>query len=115
LWNLALDENDGPHLGGCTDCRAVVTVNSKTGAITRNLEYYALAHISRFVRRGARRIASTSAAGGVEDVAFRNPDGSLVVVAYNAGTSPAPITMRMGGRQANATIPAHSAMTYFWP
>lgn len=115
LWNLALDESNGPHLGGCTDCRGVVTVNSKTGAITRNLEYYALSHISRFVRRGARRIASTSSAGGVEDVAFRNPDGSLVLVAYNAGTAPAPISMLVGGRQANATIPARSAVTYFWP
>ncbi|MDH4288847.1 MAG: glycosyl hydrolase, partial [Aquincola sp.] len=65
LWNLALDERHGPHLGGCKDCRGVVTIDSATGAITRNLEYYALAHASRFVRPGAERIDSSA---GAEDL-----------------------------------------------
>ena len=38
LWNLALDENFGPHLGGCGNCRGVVTIDSRTGAVTRNPE-----------------------------------------------------------------------------
>jgi O-Glycosyl hydrolase len=46
FWNLALDENSGPHLGGCADCRGVVTIGSTTGSVTRNVEYYALAHAS---------------------------------------------------------------------
>ena len=56
LWNLALDEKYGPHLGGCGDCRGVVTIDSRTGAVTRNPDYYALGHLSRFVPQGARRI-----------------------------------------------------------
>ena len=59
LWNLALDEQHGPHTGGCGNCRGVVTIKSD-GTVERNEEYYALAHISRFVPPGARRIASTS-------------------------------------------------------
>ena len=47
LWNLALDEKFGPHLGGCGNCRGVVTIDSKTGEVTRNPEYYALGHASR--------------------------------------------------------------------
>ena len=69
LWNLALDENHGPHTGGCGDCRGVVTISS--GSVTWNVEYYALAHASRFTRPGARRIASTSNADRVETVASR--------------------------------------------
>src|SRR5690606_5668374 len=75
LWNLALDEKFGPHLGGCGDCRGVVTIDSASGAVTRNPEYYALGHLSRFVRKGAHRIASSGGAAGVESVAFVNPDG----------------------------------------
>src|SRR5207244_4147395 len=56
LWNLVLDEHDGPHTGGCGNCRGVVTINSASGGVTRNVEYYALAHASRFVRPGARRV-----------------------------------------------------------
>ena len=70
MWNLALDENHGPHLGGCKDCRGVVTIDSRTGAVTRNLEYYALAHASRFVRPGARRIASTTDVAQLQSVAY---------------------------------------------
>ncbi|HZI21932.1 MAG TPA: hypothetical protein VFD76_05430, partial [Gemmatimonadales bacterium] len=58
LWNLALDEHYGPHTGGCGNCRGVVTIDSVSGAVTRNVEYYTLAHASRFVRPGAWRIAS---------------------------------------------------------
>ena len=60
LWNVALDENSGPYSGGCTQCRGVVTINSASGAVTHNEDYYALAHASKFVRPGAVRIASTN-------------------------------------------------------
>jgi len=83
LWNLALDEHDGPHTGGCGNCRGVVTINSASGGVTRNVEYYALAHASRFVRPGARRVESTSGSDGLESVAFRNADDgskALIVV-----------------------------------
>ncbi len=42
LWNLALDPQYGPHKGGCGDCRGVITIDPASGAITRNVEYYAL-------------------------------------------------------------------------
>ena len=32
LWNLALDPQHGPHLGGCADCRGVLTIDPLTGA-----------------------------------------------------------------------------------
>ncbi|PSL24479.1 glycoside hydrolase family 30 protein [Chitinophaga ginsengisoli] len=91
LWNMALDEKNGPTTNqpgtgegnrGCMTCRGVVTVNSKDGAVTRNVEYYALAHFSKFVRQGARRIYS-SVLPGVENVAFVNADGSRVMVVIN--------------------------------
>src|SRR5213082_2475229 len=39
LWNLALDEQHGPHTGGCGNCRGVVTIKSD-GTVERNEEYY---------------------------------------------------------------------------
>lgn len=114
LWNLALDERHGPHAGGCNDCRGVVTLDSATGAVTRNEEYYALAHASRFVRRGARRIASTGGVDDVETVAFRNTDGSTVLLAVNSATVPRALAVQGGGRGFRATIPAGSVVTYRW-
>ncbi|MDP1858336.1 MAG: hypothetical protein Q8K82_06690 [Gemmatimonadaceae bacterium] len=61
-----------------------MTINSVTGDVTRNEEYYALAHASPFVRAGGRRIASTWGIEGLESVAFRNADdGSKVFLVVN--------------------------------
>jgi glucosylceramidase len=115
LWNLALDENHGPHLGGCGDCRGVVTINSTTGAVTRNEEYYALAHASRFVLPGARRIGSTTGVVGVEDVAFRNEDGSTVLVAVNTAPEARTFGVRLPDRSFSYTLPAGAVATFRWP
>ena len=114
LWNLALDENDGPHLGGCKDCRGVVTVDSRTGEVTRNVEYYALAHASRSVLPGARRIASSEAAGELSNVAFRNRDGSLVLVVANGAPAEQTFSVRIEGQSFRYTLPATSVATFTW-
>jgi glucosylceramidase len=115
LWNLALDESHGPHLGGCSDCRGVVTIDSKTGAVTRNEEYYALAHASRFVHPGARRIASTMAVDSLETVAFRNTDdGSTVLIVVNAGKLGRTFAVRSGARSFRFTLPPGAVTTLRW-
>lgn len=81
LWNLALDENFGPKNGGCQDCRGVVTIKND-GTVLKNVEYYTIGHMSKFVKQGAKRL-STPAVEGIDQVAFLNPDGNLVVVVHN--------------------------------
>jgi len=115
LWNLALDENHGPHTGGCGDCRGVVTINSASGAVTRNVEYYALAHASRFVRSGARRIVSTSGIAGLESVAFRNADdGSKALIVVNTETQDRAFTVLWGIQSFRYTLPAGAVVTFVW-
>lgn len=115
LWNLALDERHGPHLGGCRDCRGVVTIDSATGEVTRNLEYYVLAHASRFVRPGALRIGSTSGVQGVDTVAFHHPDdGSIVLVLCNSSAEKRPLAVRSEGATVDFNLPAHSLATLVW-
>jgi glucosylceramidase len=84
LWNMALDEENGPVVPGFgrSTCRGVVTVDQRTGELTYNLDYYALAHFSKFIRPGAVRVASESK-GSVYTTACLNTDGTLTVVALN--------------------------------
>lgn len=114
LWNLALDENHGPHRGGCGDCRGVLTIDSRTGAVTRNVEYYVLGQVGRFVPPGSQRIASEGE-GPVRHVAFRTLRGRLVLLAHNASKAPATIVVRIGGRAFAATMPGGEVMTFLWP
>ena len=113
MWNLALDENYGPHAGGCGDCRGVVTIDSRSGEVTRNQEYYAFGHASRFVRPGARRVA-TDEPEGLQAVAFVNPDGERVLIVLNEGAVPLGFEIREGGRAAVAELPPQTAATYVW-
>ena len=114
LWNLALDEQHGPHAGGCGNCRGVVTIDSRTGAITRNLEYYVLGHASRFVMPGAHRIESTTGVKGLASVAFQNPDGSMVLIVLNDAKSQRRFSVSSAGASFDYALPAGAVATFAW-
>lgn len=114
-WNLALDENHGPHSGGCDLCKGMITVNSLTGAISRNDEYYAIAHFSRFVLPGAVRVGSTETDKGITNVAFQNTtDGSIVLVMVNSNAEARPISVAEGSNRFEYTMPPKSVATFLW-
>ncbi len=81
-WNVALDEQGKPNVGPFS-CGGLVTVENATHKVTRSGQYWALAHYSRHVQRGARVIAASDS--GVSVAAFQNPDGGMVVVLANCG------------------------------
>ncbi len=93
----------------------MVTIPAASGAVTRNVEYYALAHASRFVRPGARRIASTSGIAGLESVAFRNSDdGSKALIVVNTEAQDRAFTVLWGNQSLRYTLPAGAVVTFVW-
>ncbi|MFS1516261.1 carbohydrate-binding protein [Bacillus sp. SCS-151] len=113
LWNLALDENFGPINGGCVDCRGVVTVNQGTGDIVKNVEYYVLGHISKFVKPGAKRIESNENTE-IENVVFKNRDGSKVLLAMNSTNEQKTFKVRWGTQAFEYSLPAGAVATFTW-
>ena len=59
--------------------------------------YYSVVNFSRFVRPGAVRVAADSPDTDVQVAAFRNADGTLVVVALNSATTDRPISYSLRG------------------
>ena len=114
-WNLVLDDQYGPiGPGGCNDCQGLATIHDD-GTYDFNVDYYAMAHVSSFVLRGATRIDSnTFGAGSIEDVAFVNPDGGKVVVAINSGSNSQDFNVNDGERCFVATLPAGAVGTFTW-
>ncbi len=112
-WNLALDEKGKPNIGPFP-CGGVVTIDSRTKAITRSGQYWAFAHYARHIRRGARVVESTGGAKGVSHVAFVNPDGGSVVVVSNEGGSSATQRVVVGDMAVEVSIPADSVTTLAW-
>ena len=114
-WNLALDEQHGPHFGGCDACKGVVTIESRTGEVDRNDEYYAFAHFSRFVLPGAVRVWSTATDKGIDNVAFQNAaGGSVVLVVVNSNAQARRISVKQGRTRFEYALPAQSVATFEW-
>ncbi|MFJ5018435.1 ricin-type beta-trefoil lectin domain protein [Streptomyces griseoluteus] len=115
-WSLAVDQNMGPHNGGCGTCTGLITVHNgdgRSGSVDYTVEYYDMGHLTKFVRPGAQRIAST-ASSTVPNVAWRNPDGSKALIAYNGATSARQVTINWGAQHATYTLPARTSATFNW-
>ncbi|HEY2006916.1 MAG TPA: glycoside hydrolase family 30 beta sandwich domain-containing protein [Solirubrobacteraceae bacterium] len=130
LWNLALNPRGGPVQPpnyGCFGCRGIVSIDPHTQRVRLSRTYYELGQLSRFVAPGAVRIASNNfvdyaypflgadfASPGLDDVAFRNPNGSEALVTYNGGSKPATFSVREGRDTFTATLPVAAMTTFTW-
>lgn len=138
LWNLAADPEANPHTGngGCPFCFGAITLDGNT--VTRNLAYYVVAHASAQVPKGSFRIHSTAPddpagflfedeqapgamrlmrydrAGVLPNVAFRTPDGRVVLVVANTSSSVQRVKIQYNGQFATVTLPSGAVGTYEW-
>jgi glucosylceramidase len=91
-------------------------VRQVDGAVTFHAEYFALGHLSKALAPGARRLGSESTAGlGLEHVAFANPDGQVVVVAFNPAEQPTAFEVRAAAGTLTYTLPAGALATFVLP
>lgn len=99
LWNMALDEKNGPTVPGFgkSTCRGVVTVNQETKELTYTLDYYALAHFSKFIRPKAVRIDASTNQEVIRSVAFKNTDNSIAVVLFNDSEKAENVALNLPG------------------
>ncbi|HZZ45906.1 MAG TPA: glycoside hydrolase family 30 beta sandwich domain-containing protein [Pseudonocardia sp.] len=131
VWNIALNADGGPvqppdH--GCPGCKGIVTVTESNHTVRYNGKYYELGQVSKFVRPGAVRIASTSSvtygtdrpgglfrpSPGVDNVAVVNPDGSKVLVATNTSQTSRRFVVSWHGGAFRYSLPSRASVTFTW-
>lgn len=138
LWNLAADPNDDPHTdnGGCPFCQGALTIDGDQ--VTKNLAYYTIAHASKFVPRGSKRIMSTGVGDAIvrltqdeEDgtthratvipdaqvmpnVAFLTPDNRIVLIIANNTYSERSFQVQYQGKYAQINLTPGAVGTYVW-
>lgn len=111
-WNLLLDENGKPNIGPFS-CGGLLTVDSKTGKLTRSGQYWAFAHYSRAVSRGARVLASKSEASDLYHVAVQNPDGTHALIVTNQGER-RNVECQVGAQALHLELEPDSVTTLTW-
>jgi glucosylceramidase len=111
-WNLLLDEKGQPNIGPFP-CGGLVTVDSNTGQLTRSGQYWAFAHFSKAIQRGAHVIGSQGEFADVDHVALENPDGSRVLVLTNHGETQE-VACQAGANSLTLELATDSITTLCW-
>ena len=77
-WNMILNETGNSQWGWKQN--SLITIDSKSGVVTYNPEFYLMKHFSYFVKPGAVKIETSDE----NCLAFKD-NGSLTIVYYNPG------------------------------
>lgn len=110
-WNVLLDEKGGPnHVGNY--CFAPIHGNTGTGKLTYTNAYYYIGHFSKFIRPGAKRIASSTTSDNLSVTAFRNTDNSLVLVVLNTSEKELPLDIWLNKKAAQTHVKPHAIYTF---
>ena len=109
-WNIFLDETGGPnHVGNL--CSAPIIADTVNDEVIINPSYYYFGHFSKFVKKGARRVAIATTTDEIEATAFVNPDGEKVVVLLNSTEKAVSYALHNIDKGCYITMPARSMQT----
>jgi glucosylceramidase len=126
-WNMILDQYGGPiHNVTRKNNPPVATPPTAGGGVpivfdtdkkefTVRASYYTIGHFSKFIKRGAVRIGSSTYNDGVKAVAFLNPDSEIVVVVLNTNERGATPKIRLNNCTATFNLPGKSLQTLIIP
>ncbi len=108
-WNVLLDSNGGPnHVGNFCAAPVMLDENNK---MVYHSSYYAIGNFSKYIKAGAKRLATSSFTDEIDNVAFKNPNGEIVVVLLNRKEYDIPCNLRMNDTYTQLSIPAKSIYT----
>ena len=109
-WNIILDEKGGPnHVQNY--CYAPIVADTRTSKVHYMNSYFYMGHFSKFIKRGARRIVSTSTNDDLMTTAAVNPDGSQVVVVMNTTNKPIDYLLEKAGKAIKQQMLPHSIVS----
>lgn len=125
-WNLLLSHQGGPFhnrtektesVAGkvfedkAHGCYAPVLYDTEKKQVAYTPAYYYIGHFSRFVKPGARRVATTKYSRDLMTCGFVNPDGEPVLVIMNPTPRQMPVTIRHNDICTCLEMEPHSILT----
>jgi glucosylceramidase len=112
-WNMAMPTDGLTGWGWPQNALVSVDTESKTYRLTN--DYWLMKHLSAWVKPGAQFVPATSFLGFENQLAFRNPNGDLVIVIQNDLATSHKVGIAIMGKQITPTLPADSLNTVLIP
>lgn len=125
-WNLMLSDKGGPFhnrsaasvaVAGIVmedkscGCYAPIIYDTEKKELVYTPIYYYIGHFSKYVQRGAVRVATTRYHRNIVTTAFKNPDGSIVLVMMNITERALPAVVRHNNVCTSVPLDPHSIVT----
>ncbi len=132
IWNICLDTLDdywktrgpaGDEVKGLSGRdmsvygTGLTEYDPETDTLVYLMDFYALAHVSKYVHRGAKFVEATDANlvdSFCYDFAFVNPDGTAVVVLGNEGVKDVTFKVVFEDKVIEYSLPGSSVLTLAW-
>lgn len=116
-WITMLDQNGAPYpsLEQQKPRKVMRSITYKGDEYYWTPEHYLFGLYSKFLQDGAKRISSDyGSAGTVTNVAFLNPDGTVLTVVANQTTTTQQFVLLSEGNQIWAALEGKTAASYVW-
>jgi len=113
-WVVMIDYDGLPNNGPFKTKSTCIQPRKDGSGVDYHFEYYTYGQFMKFIKRDAVRIASSEGDKLFGNVAFRNPDGNIVLVAVNRDRQPIHFFVQCGKKQFRAEMPPKSVATYVW-
>ena len=98
-----------PHVGNY--CDAPIMVDTQAGELDIKLSFDYIGHFSKYIKPGAKRIGLSKYTADLEVTAFKNIDGTLVLVALNRTEKKLPVVIRLAGELIEFELPGSAIAT----
>jgi len=113
-WNMVLDTKGGPNWFE-NWCVAPVIVDPEKDEVYLTPLYYTMAHFSKFIRPGAKRIGFENSDESLMVTAAKNIDGSIAVIVFNEGDTSKNFTLSLNGITKDISINEKAIQTIIIP
>lgn len=116
-FNLALNLEGGPCINDRFKSDAAIIVDPRRGTFYRNPMFYAIGHLSRYVKPGSVRVKinflSSAHMFANQYIAFITPDNYLVVFIMNNNIGPMPVSIGINKRTKVESLLATKSFNTF--
>lgn len=110
-WNMILDNKGGPNHKR-NYCNAPIMLNVNNTGYIKNLTYYYIGHFSKYIKPGARKIGVSKFTDEIEVTAFKNLDGSIVVILLNRNNFNKEFSINLNGEIFHDNLDSHAILTF---
>ena len=113
-WNMVLDTKGGPNWFE-NWCVAPVIVDPEKDEVYLTPLFYTMAHFSKFIRPGAKRIGFENSDESLMVTAAKNKDGSIAIVVFNEGDISKTFTLSLDEKTIDISINEKAIQTILVP